>query len=149
MAMCLPQQCGVVCAAHDEAGGGAAVAEGERRIARNITVDTADAVHSVASRAACIAITGLRCEITHRGNALVMRYDDPLGSNDGVKGEQLVGTAFTVWAPNAHAVRVVGERRWRKLDDARGPLGAAALPRCVISQRSPVMAMQAARLATL
>ena len=34
MAMCLPQQCGVVCAAHDEAGGGAAVAEGERRIAR-------------------------------------------------------------------------------------------------------------------
>ena len=43
------------------------------RIARNITVDTADAVHSVASRAACIAITGLRCEITHRGNALVQR----------------------------------------------------------------------------
>lgn len=34
MVMCLPQQCAVVCAAHDEAGGGAAVAEGERRIAR-------------------------------------------------------------------------------------------------------------------
>ena len=34
MAMCLPQQCGVVCAAHDEAGGGAAVAEGERCAAR-------------------------------------------------------------------------------------------------------------------
>lgn len=34
MAMCLPQQCGVVCAAHGEGGGGAAVAEGERRIAR-------------------------------------------------------------------------------------------------------------------
>ena len=34
MAMCLPQQCAVVCAAHGEAGGGAAVAEGERRIAR-------------------------------------------------------------------------------------------------------------------
>lgn len=33
--------------------------------------------------------------------ARVLRYDDPLGSNDGVKGEQLVGTAFTVWAPNA------------------------------------------------
>lgn len=32
--MCLPQQCAVVCAAHDEAGGGAAVAECERRIAR-------------------------------------------------------------------------------------------------------------------
>ena len=29
--------------------------------------------------------------------ARVLRYDDPLGSNDGVKGEQLVGTAFTVW----------------------------------------------------
>ena len=29
-----PQQCAVVCAAHGEAGGGAAVAEGERRIAR-------------------------------------------------------------------------------------------------------------------
>ena len=28
--------------------------------------------------------------------ARVLRYDDPLGSNDGVKGEQLVGTAFTV-----------------------------------------------------
>lgn len=34
MVICLPQQCAVVCAAHDEAGGGAAVAEGERRIAR-------------------------------------------------------------------------------------------------------------------
>ena len=34
MVICLPQQCGVVCAAHGEAGGGAAVAEGERRIAR-------------------------------------------------------------------------------------------------------------------
>ena len=34
MVVCLPQQCAVVCAAYDEAGGGAAVAEGERRIAR-------------------------------------------------------------------------------------------------------------------
>ena len=34
MAMCLPQQCAVVCAAHGEGGGGAAVAEGERRIVR-------------------------------------------------------------------------------------------------------------------
>ena len=34
MVICLPQQRAVVCAAHDEAGGGAAVAEGERRIAR-------------------------------------------------------------------------------------------------------------------
>ena len=34
MTVCLPQQRTVVCAAHGEAGGGAAVAEGERRIAR-------------------------------------------------------------------------------------------------------------------
>lgn len=34
MTVCLPQQCAVVCAAHGEGGGGAAVAEGERRIAR-------------------------------------------------------------------------------------------------------------------
>lgn len=34
MAICLPQQCAVVCAAHGEGGGGAAVAEGERRVAR-------------------------------------------------------------------------------------------------------------------
>ena len=34
MVICLPQQCGVVYAAHGEGGGGAAVAEGERRIAR-------------------------------------------------------------------------------------------------------------------
>lgn len=34
MVVCLPQQCAVVCAAHGEGGGGAAVAEGERRIAR-------------------------------------------------------------------------------------------------------------------
>lgn len=34
MVLCLPQQCAVVCAAHGEASGGAAVAEGERRIAR-------------------------------------------------------------------------------------------------------------------
>lgn len=33
MVICLPQQCAVVCAAHGEGGGGAAVAEGERRIA--------------------------------------------------------------------------------------------------------------------
>lgn len=34
MVICLPQQCAVVCSAHGEGGGGAAVAEGERRIAR-------------------------------------------------------------------------------------------------------------------
>ena len=40
--------------------------------------------------------------------AHVLRYDDPMGGADGTPGEQVVGTAFTVWAPNAHAVRVVG-----------------------------------------
>ena len=34
MEICLPQQRAVVCAAHGEGGGGTAVAEGERRIAR-------------------------------------------------------------------------------------------------------------------
>lgn len=34
MVICLPQQCAVVCAAHGEGGGGAAVAESERRIVR-------------------------------------------------------------------------------------------------------------------
>lgn len=34
MVICLPQQCAVICAAHGEGGGGAAVAEGERRIVR-------------------------------------------------------------------------------------------------------------------
>ena len=34
MAICLPQQCAVVCAAHGEGGGGAAVAEDERCVAR-------------------------------------------------------------------------------------------------------------------
>ena len=34
MVICLPQQRAVVCAAHGEGGGGAAVVEGERRIAR-------------------------------------------------------------------------------------------------------------------
>ena len=40
--------------------------------------------------------------------AHVLRYDDPMGGADGTPGEQVVGTAFSVWAPNAHAVRVVG-----------------------------------------
>ena len=37
--------------------------------------------------------------------AHVLRYDDPMGGADGTPGEQVVGTAFSVWAPNAHAVR--------------------------------------------
>lgn len=41
--------------------------------------------------------------------AHVKSYDDPMGSADGTKGQPVEGTAFTVWAPNAHAVRVVGD----------------------------------------
>ena len=49
--------------------------------------------------------------------AHVLRYDDPMGGADGTPGEQVVGTAFSVWAPNAHAVRVVGNfYKWN--DDA-------------------------------
>ncbi len=40
--------------------------------------------------------------------ARVTRYDDPMGSENGTPG-QVSGTAFTVWAPNARAVRVVGD----------------------------------------
>ena len=36
--------------------------------------------------------------------AHVLRYDDPMGGADGTPGEHGVGTAFSVWAPNAHAV---------------------------------------------
>ena len=60
--------------------------------------------------------------------ARVLRYDDPLGSNDGVKGEQLVGTAFTVWAPNAHAVRVVGDfNGWNGRTHAMRELGSSGV----------------------
>ena len=60
--------------------------------------------------------------------ARVLRYDDPLGSNDGVKGEQLVGTAFTVWAPNAHAVRVVGDfNGWNGRIHAMRELGSSGV----------------------
>ena len=60
--------------------------------------------------------------------ARVLRYDDPLGSNDGVKGEQLAGTAFTVWAPNAHAVRVVGDfNGWNGRTHAMRELGSSGV----------------------
>ncbi len=60
--------------------------------------------------------------------AHVLRYDDPMGSSEGVKNEQVVGTAFTVWAPNAHAVRVVGDfNGWNGRAHAMRELGSSGI----------------------
>ncbi len=60
--------------------------------------------------------------------AHVRRYDDPLGGNDGTKGEQVVGTSFTVWAPNAHAVQVVGDfNAWDGTCHAMRELGSSGV----------------------
>ncbi|MFC2697258.1 MAG: 1,4-alpha-glucan branching protein GlgB [Bifidobacterium dentium] len=60
--------------------------------------------------------------------AHVLRYDDPMGSADGTPGEQVVGTAFTVWAPNAHAVRVVGDfNGWNGRTHAMRELGSSGV----------------------
>ena len=40
--------------------------------------------------------------------AHVREYDDPMGGVDGTTGEKVTGVSFAVWAPNAHAVRVIG-----------------------------------------
>ena len=40
--------------------------------------------------------------------AHVREYDDPMGGVDGTPGEKVTGVSFAVWAPNAHAVRVIG-----------------------------------------
>ena len=37
------------------------------------------------------------------------QHDDPLGDEQAQSGKPLRGTEFTVWAPNAHSVRVVGD----------------------------------------
>ncbi|MBT1174841.1 1,4-alpha-glucan branching protein GlgB [Bifidobacterium sp. LC6] len=60
--------------------------------------------------------------------AHVLRYDDPMGSANGTPGEQLVGTAFSVWAPNAHAVRVVGDfNGWDGRRTAMRELGSSGV----------------------
>ncbi|MEE1295335.1 MAG: 1,4-alpha-glucan branching protein GlgB [Bifidobacterium sp.] len=60
--------------------------------------------------------------------ARVKRYDDPMGGNDGTPGEQVEGTAFTVWAPNAHAVRVVGDfNNWDGTEYAMRSLGSSGV----------------------
>ena len=40
--------------------------------------------------------------------AHVHEYDDPMGGMDATPGEKVTGVSFAVWAPNAHAVRVIG-----------------------------------------
>ncbi|MCH9276969.1 1,4-alpha-glucan branching protein GlgB [Bifidobacterium amazonense] len=60
--------------------------------------------------------------------AHVMRFDDPMGGADGTAGEQVVGTAFSVWAPNAHAVRVVGNfNSWDGRRHAMRELGSSGV----------------------
>ena len=60
--------------------------------------------------------------------AHVKRYDDAMGSADGTEGGQVVGTAFTVWAPNAHAVRVVGDfNNWDGTAHAMRELGSSGV----------------------
>ncbi|KAB5608336.1 1,4-alpha-glucan branching protein GlgB [Bifidobacterium jacchi] len=60
--------------------------------------------------------------------AHVRRFDDPMGAADGTKGKQLVGTAFAVWAPNAHAVRVVGNfNGWNGRRHAMRELGSSGI----------------------
>ncbi|GAA0830315.1 1,4-alpha-glucan branching protein GlgB [Bifidobacterium pullorum subsp. gallinarum] len=60
--------------------------------------------------------------------AHVQRFDDPMGGADGTPGEQLVGTSFSVWAPNAHAVRVVGNfNSWDGRRHAMRELGSSGV----------------------
>ena len=60
--------------------------------------------------------------------AHVLRYDDPMGGADGTPGKQVVGTAFSVWAPNAHAVRVVGNfNAWDGRRHAMRELGSSGV----------------------
>ena len=60
--------------------------------------------------------------------AHVLRYDDPMGGADGTAGKQVVGTAFSVWAPNAHAVRVVGNfNGWDGRRHAMRELGSSGV----------------------
>ena len=60
--------------------------------------------------------------------AHVRRFDDPMGGADGTPGEQLVGTSFSVWAPNAHAVRVVGNfNSWDGRRHAMRELGSSGV----------------------
>ncbi len=59
-------------------------------------------------------------ELWHVLGAHVKSYDSPLGTTDG--------TAFTVWAPNARAVRVVGDfNHWNGKAHAMRSLGTSGI----------------------
>lgn len=60
--------------------------------------------------------------------AHVLRYDDPMGGADGTPGEQVEGVSFAVWAPNAHAVRVIGNfNGWNGRRHAMRELGSSGV----------------------
>ena len=60
--------------------------------------------------------------------AHVRSYDDPMGSASGTAGQQVTGVSFAVWAPNAHAVRVVGNfNSWDGRSYAMRELGSSGI----------------------
>ena len=60
--------------------------------------------------------------------AHVREYDDPMGGVDGTPGEKVTGVSFAVWAPNAHAVRVIGSfNSWDGRCHAMRELGSSGV----------------------
>ena len=60
--------------------------------------------------------------------AHVRSFSDPMGDASGTPGKPLVGTSFTVWAPNARAVRVVGNfNGWDGRRHAMRELGSSGV----------------------
>jgi 1,4-alpha-glucan branching enzyme len=60
--------------------------------------------------------------------AHVKHFDDPMGSVDGTAHQPLTGTDFSVWAPNAQAVRVVGNfNSWNGHCHAMRELGSSGV----------------------
>ena len=60
--------------------------------------------------------------------AHVKHYDDPMGGADGTPGQQVTGVAFAVWAPSAHAVRVIGNfNSWDGRRHAMRELGSSGV----------------------
>lgn len=60
--------------------------------------------------------------------AHVKTYHDMMGEPDGSSPDTITGTAFAVWAPNAHAVRVVGNfNSWGGRQYAMRELGSSGV----------------------
>lgn len=60
--------------------------------------------------------------------AHVREYEDPMGGVDGTPGEKVTGVSFAVWAPNAHAVRVIGSfNSWDGRCHAMRELGSSGV----------------------